>query len=69
MSTRKKFKVLYPMDHYDPELRGKPYKTSGKNMIVMNQSGVFFVYSHDPYYPSIRKLSDILPRYDVVFDV
>ncbi len=62
---RKKFKILYPRDHYDEEKRGKKYKPPEGKMLVMNSDGVFFVYSNDTFYPSIKKLSDVLPRYDV----
>ena len=62
---RKKFKILYPMDHDDVEKRGKAYKTKGKDMIVMNQQGIFFMFNGETYYPSIKPLSDVLPKYDV----
>ena len=62
---RKKFKILYPKDHPDPEKRGKAYKTKGKDMIVMNQQGIFFMFNGETYYPSIKPLSDVLPKYDV----
>ena len=64
---RAKFEIRYPTDHEDVELRGKKYKCKEKDMVVMNSSGIFFVYNGEPYYPSIRKLSDVLPKYDVVW--
>ena len=64
---RKKFKIMYPQDHEDEEKRGKPYKTLPMDMLVMNNSGIFFIYNNETYYPSIRKLSSVLPRYDVVW--
>ena len=65
---RKKFKILYPHDHYDPNKRGQKYKPPEDEMLVMNSDGVFFLYSNETYYPSIRKLSDVLEKYDVVWN-
>lgn len=65
---RKKFKILYPHDHYDPNKRGQKYKPESGKMLVMNSDGVFFLYSNETYYPSIRKLSDVLEKYDVVWN-
>ena len=64
---KKKFKIMYPEDHVEPEKRGKPYKPPQGKMVVMNGSGVFFLYDSEPYYPSIQKLSDVLYKYDVVW--
>lgn len=64
---RKKFKIMYPDDYHDPEKRGKPFKPASKKMVVMNGSGVFFLYSGEEYYPYIQKLSDVLNKYDVVW--
>jgi len=64
---RKKFKILYPKDYYDSEKRGQPYKPPAKSMVVMNGSGVFFLFNGEQYYPSIRKLSDVLDKYDVIW--
>lgn len=64
---KKKFKIMYPNDYHDKELRGKPYKPPAKKMVVMNDSGVFFLYNNAEYYPSIQKLSHILPKYNVVW--
>jgi hypothetical protein len=56
------------MDYDDHKLRGKAFKPKNPlDMIVMNGSGVFFVYNNEEYYPSIRKLSDVLFKYDVVW--
>lgn len=65
---RKKFKIMYPSYHPDPDKAGKPYKPPENCMVVMNGSGVFFLYDNEPYYPSIRKLSKVLPSYDVVWN-
>ena len=65
---RKKFKILYPMDHEDESKRGKPVKLEGKDMLVMNSKGIFFIYNGETYYPSIRKLSDVVRKYDVVWE-
>ena len=64
---KKKFKIMYPDDHHEPEKRGHPYHPPSKCMVVMNGSGVFFLYNGEPYYPSIQKLSFVLPKYDVVW--
>ncbi len=64
---RKKFTILYPQDHPDTEKRGKKYKPGKKSMVVVNQSGIFFEYCNEEYYPYINKLSDLLPKYDVVW--
>ena len=64
---RKKFKIMYPEDHPDADKRGKPYFPPPKGMVVMNGSGVFFLFIGEDYYPSIRKLSDVLYKYDVVW--
>tara|TARA_B110000014_G_C20075446_1_gene561321 strand:- start:1232 stop:1441 length:210 start_codon:yes stop_codon:yes gene_type:complete len=64
---RRKFKILYPEDHHDLEKRGKPYKPNKDEVVVMNGSGVFFLYNGMEYYPFIRKLSQDLPKYDVVW--
>lgn len=64
---RKKFKILYPSDHSDQSKRGQPYKPPSKSMVVMNGDGVFFLFNGQQYYPSIQKLSDVLPKYDVIW--
>jgi hypothetical protein len=45
---RKKFKILYPMDHEDESKRGKPVKLEGKDMLVMNSKGVFLYTTDRP---------------------
>ncbi len=62
---RKKFEVFYSTDHPDPEKAGKKYKPTGKDMLVMNSDGVFFVFNGEAYYPSIRPLVDKIGNYDV----
>ena len=64
---RKKFEVYYSTDNPDPEKAGKRYKPTGKDMLVMNSAGVFFVYNGETYYPSIRPLVDKIGNYDVVW--
>jgi len=64
---RKKFKIMYPQDWHDEGKQGKPFHTSAKTMVVMNGAGVFFLYNEETYYPSVRLLSDVLPKYDVVW--
>lgn len=59
--SRKKFEII------DPETDEK-YKLESGEMIVMNTAGVFFLLGGmDDYYTGIRKLSDVLPKYDVVW--
>lgn len=65
--SKPKFKIMYPEDHPLPEKRGKPYKPPEGKMVVMNGGGVFFLYDTEPYCQSIRKLSSVLPKYDVVW--
>lgn len=64
---RKKFEIYYSKDNPDPEKAGKRYKPKGKDMLVMNSSGIFFVYNGETYYPSIRKLVDKIGNFDVVW--
>ena len=64
---RKKFKIMYPQDYHDHTKRGKPYFPPPKNMVVMGGGGVFFLYSGEKYYPSMRRLSEVLFKYDVVW--
>ena len=65
---RKKFKIFYSKDNPDPEKAGKRYKPTGKDMLVMNSEGIFFVYNDEMYYPSIRKLVDKIGNFDVVWE-
>lgn len=65
---RVKFEIRYPSDHPEVELRGTKYKCKGKDMLVMNNAGIFFVYNGETYYPSLRRLSDVLSKYDVVWN-
>lgn len=65
---RKKFKVYYSKDNPDPDKAGKLYKPTGKDMLVMNNNGIFFVYNGETYYPSIRRLSDKIGNYDIVWE-
>ena len=64
---RKKFKIMYPSDYWDNEKQGKPYLPPNNCFVVMNECGVFFLMNNTDYYPSIRKLSDVLEKYDVVW--
>lgn len=65
--SRKQFKIMYPSDHHEPKKRGKPYFPPAGKMVVMNGGGVFFVYDSEQFYPSIVKLSSVLPKYDVIW--
>ncbi len=64
---RKKFKIYYCKNNPNEELAGKRYNPKGKDMLVMNGQGIFFVYNGETYYPSIAKLSDKIGNYDVVW--
>ena len=64
---KKKFKIMYHSDWCDDEKRGKPYLPPENCFVVMSGGGVFFLMSNEPYYPSIRKLSNVLGKYDVVW--
>lgn len=64
---RTKFEIRYPNDYHDENLRGKRYKPGNKKMVVMNSDGIFFVFGTDGYYSHICKLSEVLPKYDVVW--
>ena len=66
--SKQKFKIMYPQEHHDASKRGQPFKPASKEMVVMNGGGVFFLFNGEVYYPSIRKLSLVLPRYDVVWE-
>lgn len=65
---RKKFKVFYSTDNQDTEKAGKRYKPTGKDMLVMNSAGVFFVFNGETYYHSIKPLVDKIGNYDVVWE-
>lgn len=62
---KRKFKIRYPKHYGDPEKAGKKYRPPEKCMVVMSGGGVFFLYNGEPFYPSICRLSDVLPAYDV----
>jgi hypothetical protein len=64
---RKKFKILYPNDYFDETKRGTKYDPGPGKMIIMNTDGIFFVYDNTMFYPSIKKLSKVLPKYDVTW--
>ena len=57
---RKKFKVI----NSDT---GEAWKAKGKEMLVMNSQGIFFVYNGEQYYPSITELSHRVPKYDIIW--
>lgn len=62
---RKKFEIYYSTDNRDSTLAGKKYKPTGKDMLVMNNAGVFFVLNGETYYPSIKPLVEKIGNYDV----
>lgn len=53
---RKKFEIYQD---------GAKYNPSGQYMIVMNTQGIFFLVGTHQYYPSVRRLSDVIGNYDV----
>jgi len=63
--TRRKFEIYHSADNPDSEKAGKRYKPTKQDMLVMNNQGIFFVYSGEIYYPSISKLVDVIGNYDV----
>ena len=65
---RQKFRILYPKDHPEEDKRGTRYKPPEIHMVVMNGGGCFFLVGMEAYYPSVQKLSDVLPKYDVVWN-
>lgn len=62
---RRKFKIFYSKYHPDEGKAGTRYKPTGRDMLVMNSGGVFFVYNGEDYYPSICSLVDKIGNYDV----
>jgi hypothetical protein len=44
---------------------GVRYKCPDKSMIVMNSEGVFYLCTMEEYYPSIKRLYDVLGSYAV----
>lgn len=44
---------------------GEKYKPSVNHMVVMNSQGIFFLACTETYYPSVRRLSDVIGNYDV----
>ena len=64
---RKKFKILYPQDYHEQDRRGTLYRPPANCRVMMNSAGVFFLYHGVDHYPWIQKLSDTLPKYDVVW--
>ena len=64
---RKKFKIMYPSDYWDKDKAGKPYLPPAYCQVIMTSGGVFCLLDNTPYYPSVRKLSEILYKYDVIW--
>jgi hypothetical protein len=59
---RKKFKII-------DSSTGEKFKLKEGEMLVMNASGVFFlVYGMGDYYTGVRKLSNVCPAYDVIWE-
>ena len=56
---RKKFKIYTNAGLFKPK---------DGMMVVMNSQGVFFLVDMSGYYTYIRKLSDVIGTYDVVWN-
>ncbi len=66
--TRKKFEVYYAKDNLlNPDKAGTQFIPKHPDMLVMNNNGIFFVYSGETYYPSISKLVEEIGNYDIVW--
>lgn len=66
---KRKFKIYYLSDHADPLLAGTKYKPPEDHMVVMSGDGVFFlICGVNDYYPNIKRLSQVLPKWDVVWN-
>lgn len=62
---KNKFKII---DASTGIAGGKPYKLKSGEMIVMNSQGIFFLVGNFMDYDTyVRKLSDVCPRFDVVW--
>lgn len=58
---KKKFKIV-------DVSTGEKFKLSEGQMLVMNSQGIFFlIVGIGDYYMGMRKLSEVCPRYDVVW--
>ncbi len=64
---RKKFKIMYPSNYWDAEKAGKPYLPPAHCQVVMSNGGVFYLWDNTPFYSSVRKLSEVLYSYDVIW--
>tara|TARA_Y100000310_G_scaffold227068_1_gene229272 strand:- start:9715 stop:9924 length:210 start_codon:yes stop_codon:yes gene_type:complete len=66
---KRKFKIMYPKDYYEIEKRGKPYHPGANCSIVMKNTGCFFLICADQDHSavSMKKLSEVLYKYDVVW--
>lgn len=58
---KKKFKII-------DTSTGEKYKLKEGEMIVMNSQGIFFLVGNFMDYDTyVRKLSDVYPRFDVIW--
>ncbi len=58
---KKKFKII-------DSSSGEKLKLGEGQMVVMNGQGIFFIVGNFMYYDTyVRKLSDVCPRFDVVW--
>lgn len=64
---KKKFKIMYPEDYWDKDKAGKPYLPGANKFVVMTGGGVFLLVDSSDYYTHVRKLSEVLHKYDVVW--
>lgn len=62
---KKKFKII---DASTGIAGGKPLKLKDGEMLVMNSQGIFFLVGNFMDYDTyVRKLSDVCPRYEVIW--
>jgi hypothetical protein len=61
---KRKFKVFHPSVNGEP---GQRYKPPKDYFVVMTGTGVFMLYCNKDYYPGIQLLSDVLPKYDIIW--
>lgn len=65
---RKKFKIMYPSDYFDQDKAGKPYLPEKGKFVAMSGRGVpFLIDQSDEWHTYMTKLSNTLPKYDVVW--
>lgn len=61
----KKFKILYPLDHMDASKAGKGYRLKDGCEVIMDGSGLFYIMNVSSFYPFVKPLLEVLPKFDV----